>query len=91
MNITSEQFNQLVTKNYLEIRLGGFKEELKEELASKTQMNELMTAVQNIAKQFQDFRTELAALFSITQRHDRRLGKVGKILKINYRDVDDVI
>lgn len=89
------QFNQLMTKDYLELRLDVFKKdlktELKEELASKTQVNELMTAVLAIAKQFQDFRAELSAFYSLFQRHDRRFTKIGGILKIDYQDVDDMI
>jgi len=95
MDITVEQFNQLVTKDHLEVRLQSFKkeitEDIKEEMATKSQFYELMAAVQNIAKQFQDFKAEMAAFHSITQRHDRRFGKIGNILKIDYHDVDDVI
>jgi len=83
MNITVEQFNQLVTKDDLELRM--------QNVASRRQVNDLMTAVQGLAKRIDDFKTELAALYSTTRRHDRRFGKIGNILKIDYHDVDDVI
>ncbi|MDO8593248.1 MAG: hypothetical protein Q7R92_05855 [bacterium] len=53
MPLTPEQFNKLVTKEYLEEKL--------ENLATKQDVRNILAAVDGIAKKHQNFETELAA------------------------------
>ena len=60
MTLTPEQFNKLVTKEDLDDKL--------ENLATKEDVNKILTAVDGIAKKHEDFKTELA---SNQGAHDR--------------------
>ncbi len=54
MTITPKQFNQLSTKEDLK----ELEKKLKDELASKKDMNKVLNAVDGIAKQFDTIKTE---------------------------------
>lgn len=63
MSLTPEQFNKLVTKDYFEEKL--------ENIATKEDINKILTAVDGIAHKHQNFEVELAA----NQGAHDRLGK----------------
>ena len=53
MSLTPEQFNKLATKEDLE--------ELKREMATKEDINKILTAVDGVAHKHQNFEVEMAA------------------------------
>ena len=67
MPLTPEQFNKLVTKDYFEEKLA----EKLENMATKQDVNKILTAVSGIASKHQSFEVEMAANLGA---HDR-LGK----------------
>lgn len=70
MTLTPEQFNKLVTKEYLDERL--------ENMATKDDVDKILTAVDGIAKKHQDFETELAANLGAHDRFETRITKLEK-------------
>ncbi|MBI2459129.1 MAG: hypothetical protein HYV53_01080 [Parcubacteria group bacterium] len=67
MSLTPEQFNKLVTKDYFEEKL----EEKLKNLATKEDIDKVLTAVDGIAHKHQGFEVEMAA----NQGAHNRLGK----------------
>lgn len=59
---TKEDLKDLVTKDYLDKRIGldikGLEENLKEKLSSKEDMSKVLNAVDGLAKQFDVIETE---------------------------------
>lgn len=64
MPLTPEQFNKLVAKDYFEEKL----EEKLKNLATKDDINKILTAVDGLAHKHQNFEVELAANLGA---HDR--------------------
>jgi len=65
MPLTPEQFDKLVTKEYLKEKL--------ENIATKKDIHNVLTAVDGIAKKHKDFETELAANQGAHDRFKERL------------------
>ena len=67
MPLTPEQFNKLVTKDDLDNRL--------ENIATKEDVQKILSAVDGIAKKHKDFETELAANLGAHDRFDEKFTK----------------
>jgi len=65
MPLTPEQFDKLVTKEYLKEKL--------ENIATKKDIHNVLAAVDGIAKKHKDFETELAANQGAHDRFKERL------------------
>ncbi|MDP2708731.1 MAG: hypothetical protein Q8O93_01600 [bacterium] len=71
MTLTPEQFNKIVTKEILKEDL----KELEERLGAKIdkKMDEVLTAVDGIAKKHEDFKTEMVANQGAHDRFEVRI------------------
>ena len=65
MPLTPEQFNKLVTKDYLEEKL--------ENLATKEDANKILTAVDGIVHKHQSFEVEMAANLGAHDRLNKKI------------------
>ncbi|MEA3464087.1 MAG: hypothetical protein U9R14_03370 [Patescibacteria group bacterium] len=74
MPITPEQFNKIATKDDLK--------ELKEEMAAKEDINKILTAVDGIAKQHEDFKAELTANQGAHDRFEEKFIKTDKRIQV---------
>ncbi|MEI6596884.1 MAG: hypothetical protein WCL13_01585 [bacterium] len=78
MSLTPEQFSKLVTKDYFEEKLA----EKLENLATKEDVNKILTAVDGIAKKHQDFEVESAANVGAHDRFEEKFTKTNSRVKI---------
>ena len=74
MPLTPEQFNKLVTKDYLEEKLA----EKLENMATKEDVDKILTAVDGIARKHQEFEVEL---ISNQVAHDRFKTRIKQLEK----------
>lgn len=78
MSLTPKQFNKLATKEDLK--------NLKEEMASKKDINKILTAVDGLAKNVQDFQAELVSNQMAHDRMQKYIESLEKrIVKIELR------
>lgn len=68
MSLTPEQFNKLVTKEYFEEKLA----EKLENMATKEDVNKILTAVDGIAHKHQRFEVEMAANLGAHDRLEKK-------------------
>ena len=78
MPLTPEQFNKLVTKDYFEEKLS----EKLENMATKEDVNKILTAVDGIAHKHQKFEVELAANVGAHDRFEKKFTKADKRVEI---------
>ena len=74
MTLTPEQFDKLVTKDYLEEKLA----EKLEKMATKEDVDKILTAVDGIARKHQEFEVEL---ISNQVAHDRFKTRIKQLEK----------
>ena len=74
MTLTPEQFDKLVTKDYLEEKLA----EKLENMATKEDVDKILTAVDGIARKHQEFEVEL---ISNQVAHDRFKTRIKQLEK----------
>ncbi len=95
MTLIPKQFNKLATKDDLKglekkidkkfdaaYHMFAAKEDIKElkrEIATKEDINKILTAVDGIAKKHQDFETELAANLGAHDRFETRIARLEKV------------
>ena len=69
MPLTPEQFNKLVTKDYFEEKLA----EKLENMATKEDIDKILTAVDGIAHKHQSFEVEMAANLGAHDRLNKKI------------------
>ena len=80
MALTPEQFNKIATKEDLK--------ELKREMATKEDINKILTAVDGIAKKHQDFETEFVSNIGAHDRFEEKFIKTDKRIKVVERKLN---
>jgi hypothetical protein len=83
MPLTPQEFNKLVTKDDLK--------ELEKKLASKDDINKVLSAVDGIAKKHKDFSTELKSNQGAHDRFEKRFLKIEQRLKMLEKKVDSKV
>ncbi|MBI2459132.1 MAG: hypothetical protein HYV53_01095 [Parcubacteria group bacterium] len=79
MSLTPEQFNKLATKEDLK--------ELKQEMATKEDINKILTAVDGVAKKHQNFEVEMAANVGAHERFEKKFIKTNKRVKVLEKEL----